>query len=590
LAVKQVAVVPTWVVHNERVYVLDAGGLSPREGRLISTDGTPEGTALVGLDTPRGLVIREADAEAAPAGVVGLGPQYYAYAFTLADKSRGVESNAQTRGTEPHGGSLLEFDGAPFAGSGGMVVRFVFDPGAIQPNERVDRIRMYRKNVTLSQPFYRLVGDVAVGSGSELITWRDPGDSNEALSSDETGPYAPSKNGVPRGASVGAVYQGRMFYNDTRQGNENLLRFSAVDVPDHVDPDDYEVLSGDEVAGVTGMAEMAGQLAVGKRRAVWILSGAILTHTNETIATGAHPPVSSHTLYRTKSKVGPATYPGPNGFIVCGHPPVVYFPSESGFYGFDGVDERMVSDAIKPTWARFAHVQALAERSDVGQNLTHAVDTLNEVLYLCLGAQTAGEPEVLAYHYGLNRGDGVGGWTTLRGDGDAILCVTRPVAEELNGQSYYSPLLVADAASRALIATDRATLPVPAFRYRTGWLPILEGRRAHLYEIKWLHGRPSPADGVPTVPVATGREVERAGAVTRLPRRLRFAVAFNGFFSDEAATIRPVGTRTFQRQPVRREVTDVSLSVADAGDPNVVWDRELALLGWALEGEPAGES
>lgn len=553
---------------NGYVYILQG------DGRIWKTNGTAEGTLLAGITPPMAaqLWLRVHTT----ATQRGLGQDVYEYACSYYDSVRDVESNRQTRGIVDYSGTLtgpdaaMRVDGTDYTLNNGARV-LVTHYGNPRAQEGVTHLRVYRKNVTTGETFYRLVLQMPADRGAEA--W-DPG--AEELSTETGGPMSPVKNGIPRDASVAAWYNDRMFYNSTLPGEGHLLRFSAQGRPDHVDPDDTLPLAGDELGGITGMAVISGQLAILKRRSIWILSGPIAASTNLTIGFAAMPPESAHTLYRTKAKVGCANTRGGNGAIVCGDPGLVFFNSESGFYAFDGIEERHVSKWIKPTWREFVR----NPRADDGQAVTYAIDPYNEILYLCQAEQGA-EAFILAYHYGLRGPDGLGAWTII--DCPELTGSPTAAASNLGAKDYalaapgagslprvYSSLMIGTSRAEVYEGNDRDLGTMPPFAYETGRLHLAEGFLKHIYALKWFHGQP-PAAGDGS------------------PRKMRF-----GFRAgpESAATMvtRDVAAGTYSRQPVRREVNDITLLVEqDPADPTVKWDREYGLIGWALDAELAGQ-
>ena len=107
---------------------------------------------------------------------------------------------------------------------------------------------------------------------------------------------------------------------------------------------------------------------------------------------------------------------------------------------------------------------------------------------------------------------------------------------------------------------------MPSFCYRTGRMVLVDGAEKHIYLIKWLHDQVA-ANG--------------SGA------RLRFGFAVRGE-TDFAKVTADLSKGIYFRQPVRREVSDITLLIEDTGESNVYWDEDFAVTGWALEAELAG--
>ena len=540
----------SFVQANGKVYIFDGSE------RMLKTDGTPNGTLLVGITPPTGLTLLPSNASLEQAN---LPEGTYQWAITFYDEKNDVESN-------PFYSDEYEFPGE----FSRPQMRFKLGPRSMW--EGITHWCIYRKNVTLEQPFFLLVSRVPIGQGAFYDPLGTAATPAPLLGSTDTGPWAPVRNGLPPAATMGCIYKDRMFYNDPE--NPDQLRFSASGRPDHVDPADYQLMSGDEERTVTGMAELSGQLVVLRSRSIWVLSGSIETATNETLATGALPNTSYEEFYRTKSTVGCANKKGPNGAIIAGRPAQLYFPSASGFYSFDGLVERQVSDEIRPTWKEFARrPRAIwaGHYHELSQVVFHAVDPENETIYLVQNMQGSQEPQILCYNYGINRGDGVGGWSyfTLDDSREQPVCIAAPIGHELlQGElQYYSGLLVAtDGGELRVLNADAESSTMPSFCYRTGRMVLVDGAEKHIYLIKWLHDQVA-ANG--------------SGA------RLRFGFAVRGE-TDFAKVTADLSKGIYFRQPVRREVSDITLLIEDTGESNVYWDEDFAVTGWALEAELAG--
>ena len=68
---------------------------------------------------------------------------------------------------------------------------------------------------------------------------------------------------------------------------------------------------------------------------------------------------------------------------------------------------------------------------------------------------------------------------------------------------------------------------------------------------------------------------------------MRFGFAVRGE-TDFAKVTADLSKGIYFRQPVRREVSDITLLIEDTGESNVYWDEDFAVTGWALEAELAG--
>ncbi len=539
-------------------------------GRVHKTDGTPEGTLLAGIPAPL-FTADDLELQDAAAGFASLPEGVYQYAVSLYDRNRDVESNAAVIDkllTVPQDGLFR--------------AKISTANTSASPGRGVTDWRVYRRNVHLDQPFFllRSTKSFAVVDRNLYDPYGTDVDPNPAEGSEVTGPFAPSKNGLPPFATVATLYKDRMFYGSYGVEESDQVYYSGFGHPDHVDPDDFETLAGDEERGVTGIKDYVGQLVILKPKSIWILSGAISGSTNETIATGAVPPESTHQVYRTKCQVGCANRGGGNGAVVVGDPPRIHYDADGGLYAFDGINEINVAEAIRPTWRKFArHGDPL--QSEKHAAVTYAIDTMHEILFICNGIQRDfTDPEILCYHYGRKHtagGQRSGAWTYLRSVsrtqpyrcvastlGDIIPPAVRTDAE------FYSGLLIGTAQGRLLLANDRDTEQrTPMFVYETPPLRIGEGGLFHIYQVTWLH--------------------DRVDDPSRRPRSFEIGYRsdrLNGFELD----LRTMRDGIHQHQRVGRETAELALRIQSpaALDMRTWWHPDLGIVGWLIEYEPAG--
>lgn len=643
----------SWVPVGDRVYILDGAE------RPTRTDGTAEGTRLVGIRPPvykRKTQITDADLDQVQGyWIMGVPPRNPAsggegtetqpylpagkheWAITYYGVDVDVESNPFfippfETGLSPSPVRRLEVYHGPFTDNLGRV-------GTFLPKDRegpITHVRLYRRDPPF--PGFVKVGEWEMDSRHDpavpilfdppAITWPEiDGVPQYTLPLEEPhgvlegteaqGPYAPSKNGVPSmHPTVGYYYKDRFFYNETniRFGSgaapTDTVIYSEQGHPDHVDPGDFIFFGGDAEQGVTGMADLAGQLVVVKRSSIWLLAGTILVHTNGTIATGLPQPESSHETYRTKSTVGSLNQFG-NGCIVCGNPPLLYVNSDGGFFSFNGIDERSTTKRIRPTWREFtrARNQSAARR----QRMTYAVDPEREILYMCNGAQNVNRddlPQVLAYHFGQVDETGEGAWTALVSDGgrnEQVEVIATPLGDwpiNLQGgiiarepQFHGSMLLGTSEETGEFLGflrfqderSDRGGLTqnLPKFEWRTGRLRLMEAVQKHFYEVRWLfeHIARDPRGNNPA------RRVRVAFAIDNEDPEV-----FDGFNERQLPGFPPlnpqhidinVARNDYIRQAVSREGATIQLQFTNV-DEDIEWSPFFGLSGFEIEYEPAG--
>ena len=432
------------------------------------------------------------------------------YAVTFRDSTTGVESNP-VYSADYDIGQIAQF--VPiFTTHGDLIPSSVYG---------IDEVRIYRRNNTREEVPYRLVA-VLDPTGEQ---WYDdivvdPETSLEiiSLSDRATGPFAPSRNFRPDGATIACWYKNRMWYNDPDDGNR--VWFSEDDQPDHVGKSPATAnsidLPGDAEELITGMVEMAGQLIVLKKQSIWVISGGVTWHTNDLDATGAAVATVKPEWYKTKSKTGCDNSRGGNGAIVCGHPPLLYYSNAAGLFRFDGVDDRLVSDLVTSRWrALLEDVTGEAHLDD--HSISFANDPEGQILYICMSMGHPAEPFsvwqsprlILCYHWGLLRSNGVGLWTEFPREEDALYgCIASAIGVPnwLNsidsalvpyGIRHLSPLLaviltytsVTQGQSRIKLIDPESTEDYPEWQWKTGDLPIRRGKRGHVHFLETHHDR-----------------------------------------------------------------------------------------------------
>ena len=569
-----------FAVFNNLIYVVDGSGWVGRtDGVTLELAGIPGGQSYPKVHLGGGN-----------SQFSGLEAARYQYAWSWYNADLDLEGNYH---------ETTELDGSAFGELGVRILiyrQFLGSDTLIPtpPQRGITHWRLYRKNLSKGETYFWLIETLPLHQTlfhdyeTDLVASQPKIPEGTPTS----GPYGAVKNGLPELWHFSTLfpYRGRMFYG--RQagvglaGQRHDLMFSAIDHPDYVDEGDYLPLELDERnQGVTGLAVLSGQLAILQPGAMHIHAGDIITTTNDSIATALLPAASSHTVYKTSAVAGCENRAGGNGAIVCGHPPLLYYNAASGLYVNNGVDERMVTPHIKPTWRRFAEGRYGAVDQ---QAVSYAVDTLNEILYLAnaeasgvgpagdvVQPSTEAESFILAYHYARRGQDGVGVWSMIDADQTAaVSCVASalgtPILEaggrpEGDEPQRYVQLLAGTTGGQIYESDDReaSELPMPHFLHKTGRARIKEGQLVHSYFLKWLH--------------------DQAAAGTLL----RVGAIFDGKSDLEEVTI-DVGASIYSRQPLRRVSTDAQLVVRNA-DPPGVWSPQVSVVGWVFVGELAGE-
>lgn len=574
------------ILYDSRLYVLGGGLSGPKTGINWMTDGTPENTHHIGMRTPvRALNVgAPADYYAVREGAEaanGIGA-IVEYAVTLLDDRTGREGN-------PTLSPIISCNT-----SQGVQFILMNNNFVIPAHWNENKIRIYRRNHSLGQVGYRLIKefDYPVRTLFQDDKTESQLDASGSSSS-ETGPFAPSRNGYKslNSANMGAIFKSRLFFNDTE--NDRILRFSAIGRPHAVDPDDFFTLDGDPDETLQGIATLGDFLIVGKRRAMWSLSGNTNTPTNIDNATGVKGLEDNTILQRIPTKVGPyltANIGGSglpnngNGFFAGGQPARLYFPNDAGFFMFDGISVESLTGLIKPTWDTFYFRSDLQFQGQMNpapnfsQHFTFCDDPNNGIIYICNHGAGFG----LAYHYRLSR-SGVPVWSTI--DGGSIfengkLVVPSVFATQsgvphfkgLNRPSTVS-LLVGDTQGRVWEA-DRndVNARVANFEWASGDMPAIRGLEAHLYFVRiFTTTQMEPLQGDQTNPLMTFSIIPDAdpGRQTRLTR--------------------PVNNTNRVIIPVRRKMSRLQIKISKSPVWRFGWSEKYGILGWDFDTELVGQ-
>jgi len=520
----------SFVRYEKFVYVVDGSS-----GDIFKTDGI--NLFLAGIYPPVGETLTSAS----PTSGAGIEIHFHnpghaapkaqvSYRATFYDSVNGVESNAyETPIFRKGDGDIITINLLPY--------------GISLPADRgIDRVRIYRRNHTLGEVGWRLILDLpavaaAVQDNVDTSTIALEDADLQGISTLENGPFAPSKNGVPINAVVATIWKERMFYY--RFDKPGKLFYSAIGKPDHCDANDFLKVSGDQDDKIRGLMGFGGTLVAGKRKGFRAITGEILGETNETIATGAVPLETSIHTQEFPDQPGPVNENG-NGFFMGGDPVRVYFAGDSGFYMYDGVEPRKLSEAIKDTWQRMVAPAPFATAPDTNVRagvkfFSYADDRHDGIIYIMplygdlknhgYTAVPAPQNQGLAYHYK------IGGWSTVDGGGllisdfqglglglpATIRCVAS--AETYRGTSFPDSQEdlrtpgVLWGLDDGLICRSRRTstfgstgqtadedadaLRVPDWEYETGAMQLNEGAAIVLLWIRWLFSDAAAFDGGP---------------------------------------------------------------------------------------------
>jgi hypothetical protein len=534
-----------------------------------------------------------------PTGLVGFGWEYeaasfqpvagvlngtFSYAVTYRDSTTGVESNPVY--------SL------PVTCSG-HAPQIFFNRSELPPAlSGIDEVRIYRRNDTLSQPFYRYLGWDSVGGvvqevdpfGADQVFVDRRLDSEISASDVSIGPFAPSRNGLPPRSRCAAWYNDRMFY--AAIDKPGRLYYSELGYADHVateesgevDAPAFVNMTGGQSDGINGLLAKAGQLYVGQERGVQVLSGVIVAPDNLTRAVGTADfelAESPHQTFSTRSDVGPMETFGNNLVSAAG---TLYFAAEAGLFAFDGDSSVNVSSQrIAPTWRDF--VRRRLGVSSPAALITFAHDAQDGILYVASfrpgPSHYAESPPILAYHYA------TGAWTTLS-EGVApdvystVSCVASAIAEaetlqgDATALTRQCALLVGGMDGRVASSTDtdRDTVdgrdvPAAPFRWETGDLAVTPSVRKHFYAAKIHLHRTKAAFG--------------SSPMVDLGYRL------DGGNVQFRKTVSLVGAAPTRRVPIGRTGQDVRLVIRKSDAWERGWSPDAGIIGFELDVELVGQ-
>ena len=555
-----------FVLHRGYLYVLGGGS---KTGINWMTDGTPENTHHAGMRSPTRALSANAPADyfalREPAEAASGIDATVQYAVTLLDTRSGREGNPTI---------TPQFTCSSIQGVQFITITNSFEPPAYW---NADKIRIYRKNISLGQVGYRFIKEL---NYPHPTNYQD--DSTElnldssGVSTRADGPFAPSRNGYKslNNANMGAMYKSRLFVND--QENDRIVRYSAIDEPWAMDPDDKFTLDGDTDEIIQGIAVLGRFLVIGKKRSMWTISGDIGGPTNKTIATGDIPLDDASEQHPIETSVGPAVESfginNGNGFFKGGSPSRLYFPNDAGFFQFDGVTVTSLTDIIKPTWDSFYFLG----NPILTPHFSFADDPQNGVIYI--GNHHAGFG--LAYHYRLSRGSGVPSWSIIDGGGvveDGTAIVPTVFAPQSGFATFrgdnptsYVPLMVGDTQGRVFEADPNdKEAPVPDFEWSSGMLPAIRGMKAHVYFARvFLTTQQQPIVDTPV---------------------MSFEVIPDGNEAKRTSLLRNVGDRDFVVLPVRRDMARIKLRIKKGSSWLVGWTAAIGILGWDFDTELVGQ-
>jgi hypothetical protein len=558
-----------FIKYEGLIYVLDGSQ------RMWVTDGEPNGTIYAGMEHP--TLEEDVWAQVESYGGATLwGSVTYAVTFL---NPHGGESNPLYFG----GGVYDSAEATPMQIVHGQATAFTIYGKRLAGPGRAARFRIYRRNLTLGQVGWRLIHEGDYPSDAGFVEFFDVTPEEDiTVSSDVTGPFAPSRHTLLPRASMGAMYRHRLFFTHAEYAPN--VYFSAIGEPQHVDVDDKIPLEGEADDGINGMAAMADQLFVGKERGIQVIAGDIHTATDETNATGAQPLESNHRSYPTNVTTGPTGAIEGNNFVKAGEPSRLMYVAKHGLHDFDGVNERFVGDAIERTWSEFGYRGTSLDDRGV-ESFEFAHDAAEGILYICAG-RSASDPShpVLAYHYRVNRGDGLGIWTTIDAGGvsphatptdesKTITAIAGSLGERSGGTRRSSILVGFRDGTLAIGDADTADLPMPDFEWESGDMIVDRGLRVHVYAAKVFY---TVIQGVIGMERSAPMIFE---VVLKQGKQLRPRMA-SADLADE--------TREFVAIPVRREGTRFSLKLAKGPSWATAADLGVGIVGWEMQTEIVG--
>ncbi len=467
---------PTWA--SDPVTLANLGGAINIEGPLYGLQAGP-----------------------APNGDVLTSSETYRFAFTFVEFNTGAESSMLAM---PNASVLTSLVGGHFKfGIATDKIPAPLEYGAL-------RVRVYRQNVNLGEPFFRLVAEA---SGGANVVYDGQSDDVVELSSTTTGPYAPSRNAIPPGHCHSIAWHGdRMFYGSSDEPSK--LFYSELGLPNAVDPTNFLNIEDEGGSQITGLFAHSHQLLIGTEGGIHILSGNIDGPDNDTDALGTSGdlPKSRHLLFRSRASTGPDPQFGPT-FVLAGQPGAVHFSTSEGHIRFDGVNTHNLSAERTPLrWRKF---WKRCRYHQVSPSITYTQDKESGVLYMSNWTTKVGEegqnppvtpgPEMLGYYWRSQD------WVTagLSGSEDSLFATTLAENVDATIVAAFSLLTGAPPVLFLVGGSD-----APAWFYETHPMEIVPGRRIHLYHAKMMLARAQNITGNPGVRVMyvlDGELVREAG-------------------------------------------------------------------------------
>lgn len=137
-------------------------------------------------------------------------------------------------------------------------------------------------------------------------------------------------NGVPPTASMLAIFQGIMFM--VAVANPSRVYFSTQNRPNAVDSNDFRDLDPNDGTVITGLKRLYDTLVVFKRNSIWAGVG----EDRETLG-----------FVRQINGIGATCN---DGILTVPGKTVLAFPSDNGFYTFNGTNEAYISSEIEPIY------------------------------------------------------------------------------------------------------------------------------------------------------------------------------------------------------------------------------------------------
>ncbi len=511
----------------------------------------------------------------------------YEFACSFYDSETGTESNAQmaTISGLPES-TVLTFDLADRA------LRIDVTPPAAFANARVKQVRVYAKITTLqadvdgvesgAEEAFRLVGqydfetrnDISVPPPTPTANTYYLGEDGmrvlpfaEPLSIRGTGPYAPTRNGIPPLSNTAIVFSDRVLYASATDDNPGAIYYSDRESGEHVAADDFILFPDSGTDLISGWALFQGRLIVFKSSAIYVLTGTIARQSNDKAALGELAPAGNYQLFKTTSTIGCFNTEGGVGVVECDD--LLYYNAKDGIYTFNGLVSRKISDPVQATFAGYTDAQK--------RKCSMANDRVSGLLWICFDSNVP----VLCYDYRRGLGDpSVNAWTLHDFGGTDIFAdapqtpcpAVAPSAAFLTGSLDDIDSAKGVEQVRASLTRDADNRIVP-WHYRTPWMDLdLPDREKRIHYVTLFYGAGNEQGKYFRFSVRVEPADSDAGA---FQGRARDSVVFASISAGlQASRVFPVGLRG----------TRVQLELS----ADLTREGRGPFTGFAIDAEPVG--